>query len=89
GLSMTDLYLSENPFGTGDVESHVYASDKTAIKPNVESSGNVSNKTGKSQFEKVDEETLIPENAKSGETLDVSRTNADATLEQSSMSVPV
>ncbi|MCI62008.1 hypothetical protein A2U01_0083265, partial [Trifolium medium] len=33
------------------MESHVDASVKTAVKPNVESSGNASSEIGKSQFE--------------------------------------
>ncbi|MCI51866.1 hypothetical protein A2U01_0073110, partial [Trifolium medium] len=42
-----------------------------------------------SQFEKVVKETLIPDNPKFGEILDESRTNAETTIGQSSLSVPV
>ncbi|MCI76582.1 hypothetical protein A2U01_0097852, partial [Trifolium medium] len=62
---------------------------KTAIKPNVESSGNASSEIGKSKFEQVVKETLIPENPKFGETLDESRTNAETIIGQSSLSVAV
>ncbi|MCI65626.1 hypothetical protein A2U01_0086884, partial [Trifolium medium] len=84
---MTDLYLSDNPFGTGDVESHVVASVNTAIKPNVESSGNASSEAVQSQVEKSVEETLISDNPKSAETLDESRSVAEAIIDQSSLVV--
>ncbi|MCI68485.1 hypothetical protein A2U01_0089746, partial [Trifolium medium] len=82
-------YVSENPFGTGNVESHVDASVKPAIKPDVDSSGNVSSEAGQSQFEKSIEETLISDNPKSGETVDESRTVAETIIDQSSLTVPV
>ncbi|MCI55501.1 hypothetical protein A2U01_0076752, partial [Trifolium medium] len=77
------------PFGTGDVESHVDASVKTAIKLNVESSGNASSEIGKSQSDQIVEETPISNNPKFGETLDESKDNADIITGQSSLSVPV
>ncbi|MCI06355.1 hypothetical protein A2U01_0027414, partial [Trifolium medium] len=88
-LSVHDLHVSEDPFGTGNVESHADTSVKTAIKPNVESSGKAPSEIEKPEIEKVVKETLISENPKSGETLDESRTNYDAVVRQSSMSVPV
>ncbi|MCI52105.1 hypothetical protein A2U01_0073349, partial [Trifolium medium] len=62
---------------------------KPAIKPNVESSGNISSETGKSQFERGVKETLIPDNPESGETLDESRTIVETIIDQSSLTVPV
>ncbi|MCI51607.1 hypothetical protein A2U01_0072851, partial [Trifolium medium] len=72
---------------TGNVESHVEASVKTAIKPYVGSSGNASSEIEKTESEQVVKETLISDYHKLGETLDVSRTNTDVTLEQ--LSIPL
>ncbi|MCI23996.1 hypothetical protein A2U01_0045179, partial [Trifolium medium] len=56
GLSMHDLYVSEDPFRTGNVESHVDTSVKEAIDANVESSNKASDEIEKSEVEKVTEE---------------------------------
>ncbi|MCI13522.1 hypothetical protein A2U01_0034640, partial [Trifolium medium] len=88
-LTMFDLYMSENPFGTGNVESHVDTSVKTVIKPNVESSGKVSSEIVGPNIERTMKENPISENPKSGETLDEYRTVAETIIDQTSLIVPV
>ncbi|PNX56646.1 hypothetical protein L195_g049987, partial [Trifolium pratense] len=67
GLSMSDLYLSKNPFETANVESHGAASGKNA---NVESSSKANEESAKSVSEKVNQETpSAQENPISVETL--------------------
>ncbi|MCI44132.1 hypothetical protein A2U01_0065371, partial [Trifolium medium] len=70
---MHDLYISKDPFGTGNVESDVDASIKETTVSNVEPSVKVSEQSGKSEVEKVIAETLVSQNPKSVKTLETSR----------------
>ncbi|PNX65186.1 hypothetical protein L195_g054414 [Trifolium pratense] len=83
---MSELYLSENPFGTAHVESLVDASVKNA---NVESSGKATKESSKSEAEQVDKETPSErDNPSSGETLEKSKTVAENFAEASKPNVP-
>ncbi|PNX80080.1 hypothetical protein L195_g036075, partial [Trifolium pratense] len=88
-MTMFELHVSENPFGTVNVESHVDTAVKPAIKPNAESSGKASSEIEKPDIEKFVEEPLISNKLNTNETLDESRTNVDAIDGQSSMSIPL
>ncbi|MCI58135.1 hypothetical protein A2U01_0079388 [Trifolium medium] len=66
---MHDLYVSKDPFGTGNAVSDVDTSVKEMIVSNVESSVKVFEQGGKSEVEKVIAETLVSQNPKSVETL--------------------
>ncbi|MCI34452.1 hypothetical protein A2U01_0055672 [Trifolium medium] len=74
---MHDLYVSKDPFGTGNVVSDVDASIKETTVSNVESSIKGSEQIGKSEVEKVIAETLASQNPKSIKTLDTSRSVGD------------